>query len=178
MNYVLTLIICSYDTFQAIVNTTNIDSPFGDAGAGFTSATTRAAARRLRRTRQRLGGYRHDLLVAMRVVNGIELEMVQSEWENWLADETQRCERVKTMLLRSDNNSTSGKQQFTKEEKEEAQKVFGGVDGDGVENKETGKTRRDVLMKWHAEYCGSCEADRRALQIRGQPLAAGSSLAR
>ncbi|KAK4190458.1 hypothetical protein QBC35DRAFT_428616 [Podospora australis] len=158
-----------YDTFQAIVNTTNLDAPVGDAGAGFTSATTRAAARRLRRTRQRLGGYRHDLLVAMRVVNGIELEMVQSEWENWLADETMRCERVKRMLLHDNNNSTgTGKQQVTDKDREEARK---GLDESSSEG--GGQTRRDVLRKWHAEYCGSCEADRRALQIQGQSLVGG-----
>ncbi|KAK0736802.1 hypothetical protein B0T21DRAFT_410297 [Apiosordaria backusii] len=139
-----------YDTFQAIVNSTNLDAPYQDAGAGFTSATTRAAARRLRRTRQRLGGYRHDLLVAMRVVNGIELEMVQSEWENWLEDENQRCERVARLLT---HNGNSSPKQLSQEEKDEAQKVLGGGD----------RNRKEALAKWHAEYCGSCEADHRAL---------------
>ncbi|KAK0674281.1 hypothetical protein QBC41DRAFT_52590 [Cercophora samala] len=142
----------SYDTFQAIVNSTNLDAPYQDAGAGFTSATTRAAARRLRRTRQRLGGYRHDLLVAMRVVNGIELEMVQSEWENWLEDENQRCERVARLLTHN------APKQLSQDEKEEAQKVLGGGD----------KNRKDALAKWHAEYCGSCEADQRALMASSQ----------
>ncbi|KAK4204478.1 hypothetical protein QBC40DRAFT_217228 [Triangularia verruculosa] len=136
-----------YDTFQAIVNSTNLDAPYQDAGAGFTSATTRAAARRLRRTRQRLGGYRHDLLVAMRVVNGIELEMVQSEWENWLEDENHRCERVARLLTHN------APKQLSQEEKDEAQKVLGGGDNN----------RKEALAKWHGEYCGSCEADHRAL---------------
>ncbi|KAK4650361.1 SNF1-interacting protein [Podospora pseudocomata] len=141
-----------YDTFQAIVNSTNLDAPYQDAGAGFTSATTRAAARRLRRTRQRLAGYRHDLLVAMRVVNGIELEMVQSEWENWLEDENQRCERVAKLLTHN------APKQLSQEEKEEAQKVLGGGDA----------RRKEALAKWHAEYCGSCEADHRALMASSQ----------
>ncbi|KAM7209235.1 hypothetical protein V8F20_000573 [Naviculisporaceae sp. PSN 640] len=88
-----------YEAFQSMVNTTDPDAPYSDAGAGLLTTTSKATARRLRRTRQRLGGYRHDLLVAMRVVNGIEREMMQSEWENWLLDENARCEQARSRLL-------------------------------------------------------------------------------
>ncbi|KAJ4369890.1 SNF1-interacting protein [Neocucurbitaria cava] len=54
--------------------------------------------RRLGRTRQSLGSHRHDLLVALRVVNRIEKEVVEAEYENWLLDETQKCSKVGTML--------------------------------------------------------------------------------
>lgn len=120
-----------------MVNTTNLDAPFHEAGAGMASATSKATARRLRRTRQRLGNYRHDLLVAMRVVNGIEREMMQSEWENWLADENGRCEQVKGMLEEGVQEGGGGQQ-----------KVLG---GDGK--------RREALRGWYEEYCGSCERD-------------------
>ncbi|KAF2269067.1 transcription factor SipA3 [Lojkania enalia] len=53
---------------------------------------------RLHRTRQNLGSHRHDLLVALRVVNRIEKEVLEAEYENWLFDETQKCERVGNML--------------------------------------------------------------------------------
>ncbi|KAL1601476.1 SNF1-interacting protein [Paraconiothyrium brasiliense] len=56
------------------------------------------APRRLQRTRQNLGSHRHDLLVALRVVNRIEKEVVEAEYENWLLDETHKCERLGTML--------------------------------------------------------------------------------
>lgn len=56
------------------------------------------APRRLHRTRQNLGSHRHDLLVALRVVNRIEKEIVEAEYENWLLDETHKCERIGTML--------------------------------------------------------------------------------
>ncbi|EEY20612.1 conserved hypothetical protein [Verticillium alfalfae VaMs.102] len=87
-----------FSAFQRVTNSTDLDAPFEGAGSTLTSASSRATARRIRRTRQRLGSYRHDLLVAMRVVNSIEREMVQSEWENWLADETTRCDQLRTVL--------------------------------------------------------------------------------
>ena len=91
-------VISSYNAFQHIANETDMDAPFETAGTTLSSSSGRAAARRMRRTRQRLGSYRHDLLVAMRVVNSIEREMVQSEWENWLTDETMRCDQLKMVL--------------------------------------------------------------------------------
>lgn len=55
-------------------------------------------ARRLQRTRQNLGSYRHDLLVAMRVVNSIEREVVQAEYEDWLLLENRRCGQLKEVI--------------------------------------------------------------------------------
>lgn len=148
-----------YDTFQAIMNSTSLDAPYQDAGAGFTSGSGRAAARRIRRTRQRLGGYRHDLLVAMRVVNGIEVEMVQSEWENWLRDENLRCERVGRLLISKGDKEDKGDKGDIRLQGagDLDQKVVSGNGGEG----DTGETRREVLKKWYEEYCGSCEADQR-----------------
>ncbi|KAK4940031.1 SNF1-interacting protein [Elasticomyces elasticus] len=50
-------------------------------------------------TRQRLRVYRHDLLVAVRVVNGIEKELMQSAWEQWVVDENRRCNVVEGLVL-------------------------------------------------------------------------------
>ncbi|KAK4230897.1 hypothetical protein QBC38DRAFT_468241 [Podospora fimiseda] len=147
-----------FDTFQAIMNSTNLDAPYHDAGAGFSAASGRSAAKRIRRTRQRLGGYRHDLLVAMRVVNGIEVEMLQSEWENWLQDENLKCEKVGKLLASGKDDKEKGV-----EELKFHQKVLGGDQevGNG------GETRREALREWHQEYCGSCEADQRMV-LRGR----------
>ncbi|KAK1751794.1 hypothetical protein QBC47DRAFT_391058 [Echria macrotheca] len=141
-----------YDTFRALVNATDVDAPYQDAGAGFGSAASKATARRLRRTRQRLGNYRHDLLVAMRVVNGIEREMVQSEWENWLADENGRCEVVGGLLRDQNQNQGDRKQK----DRDERQKRL------GLKEEE-----RERLRGWYDEYCGSCEADWKALGASG-----------
>ncbi|KAA8894795.1 hypothetical protein FN846DRAFT_972690 [Sphaerosporella brunnea] len=49
--------------------------------------------------RQRLGMVRHDLVVALRVVNGIERDLVKAEWERWREDERRRCRLARRLLL-------------------------------------------------------------------------------
>ncbi|KAL1888741.1 SNF1-interacting protein [Sporothrix stenoceras] len=132
-----------YSTFLSIANSTDLDAPYEDAGALLSSPASKATAQRLRRTRQKLGAYRHDLVVAMRVVNSVEREMVQSEWENWLADETQRCDRVKLMLAERAKRSER--------------------DDDKSEKGERSEERMALLAHWHEDYCGSCRADQQAL---------------
>lgn len=53
---------------------------------------------RLHRTRDGLAQYRHDLLVALRVVNRVESDVVSAEWEEWVRAEEMKCARVETML--------------------------------------------------------------------------------
>ncbi|TKA25814.1 hypothetical protein B0A50_05569 [Salinomyces thailandicus] len=60
--------------------------------------TTRKQGARLQRTRDALAGYRHDLLVALRVVNRIESDVVSAEWEDWVRAEERKCARVEHML--------------------------------------------------------------------------------
>ncbi len=134
------------------MNVTDIDAPYEDAGAAMSSAASKAAARRLRRTRQKLGSYRHDLLVAMRIVNGIEREMLQSEWENWLANENFRCEQVGLMLADRKDTPASAGEQAGKRSGE--QKVLRPVDGKRLES----------LKAWHRDYCESCRADQKMLE--------------
>lgn len=141
----------SYNTFRQILNTTSLDSSYEEAGAVLTSSTSKATARQLRRTRQRLGSYRHDLLVAMRVVNKIEKEMIQSEWENWLADENLRCEQVKMMLYEKGTGSTGSSSKATSSAAGvEGQKVMRPID----------EKRVEALTQWHTEYCGSCKLEK------------------
>lgn len=127
----------SYSTFQSIINNTNMDAPYETSSTLPTASE--GAARRLRRTRQRLGSYRHDLVVAMRIVNGVEREVIQSEWENWLADENLRCEQARSMLMEEPKGRGNGDQQV-------------------LEPK-----RRENLRRWHEDYCGSCIRDREVL---------------
>ncbi len=138
------------------MNTTDIDAPYEDAGSVMSSAASRATARRLRRTRQKLGSYRHDLLVAMRIVNSIEKEMLQSEWENWLSNENTRCEQAALMLADSKDKTSAtaaGEQQSSKRGRD--QKVPRPVD----------EKRLDSLKTWHRDYCGSCRADQAMLDL-------------
>ncbi|KAJ2904594.1 putative PH domain-containing protein C19A8.02 [Zalerion maritima] len=135
---------CS-STFRAISSAADLDCPFEETDISLSSARSRAAARRLRHTRQKLGLYRHDLVVAMRVVNNIEREMVQSEWENWLADENVRCEQAKGLLYQEDGpEGGAARAHHTAQAGYEEDKFEG-------------------LKKWHREYCGSCRQEQKAL---------------
>ncbi|KAF2222718.1 hypothetical protein BDZ85DRAFT_319949 [Elsinoe ampelina] len=60
--------------------------------------SSRRAESRLHGTRKTLARYRHDLLVALRVVNRVEQEAVQSAWEDWVTEEAGRCDRMKKIL--------------------------------------------------------------------------------
>ncbi|KAF2208811.1 hypothetical protein CERZMDRAFT_48533 [Cercospora zeae-maydis SCOH1-5] len=61
----------------------------------------------LQRSRDSLARQRHDLVVALRVVNRIERDVVQAEFEDWVRAESRKCERVEGMLVQLNaNNST------------------------------------------------------------------------
>ncbi|OTB08046.1 hypothetical protein M426DRAFT_317559 [Hypoxylon sp. CI-4A] len=142
-----------YSTFRSITNASDVDTPYEYAGASLSWSSSRATARRLRQTRQKLGTYRHDLLVAMRMVNSVEREMLHAEWENWLLDENHRCGQVEVVLAAWNSSADSG----LKGEILRQQKVLGGGD------KEKDETKRKNLQLWHDEYCGSCKHDRESL---------------
>ena len=92
---------------------------------------------RTQKARHRLGTYRHDLLVAMRVVDSVERELVTSEWERWVEDEQRRCARVGHALK-------DGKQKNTN-----VQQLL----GEGVKGKEV------EVRKWYDDYCASCSRE-------------------
>jgi hypothetical protein len=152
----------SYEQFRDIANVTDMDSPFQTAGTSFSETATRSTARRLRRTRQHLGSYRHDLMVAMRVVNNVEREMLQAEWENWLLDENTRCKQVQRMLREN-------------QEKISSTRRTNGADSQQVlEAKARDRTARmDNLRKWQEEYCGSCKLEQERLRDGQKQLAFG-----
>ncbi|PCH07483.1 Hypothetical protein PENO1_011680 [Penicillium occitanis (nom. inval.)] len=91
------------------------------------------ANRRLQATRQRLGMYRHDLVVALRVVNRIENEVLKGEWERWLGRETQRCDRVSGIL-----------EEHT---------------GDLNTNESVLSGHEEDVKRWYDEYCSSCHEE-------------------
>lgn len=83
----------SHQTFTHL-----LDNPVSTTSRTSFLGPTTYNTRRLERTRQNLGSHRHDLLVALRVVNRIEKEVVEAEYEHWLLDETHKCNKVGTML--------------------------------------------------------------------------------
>lgn len=133
---------------------TDMDASYQTVEVHYSEKTTKSTAKRLRRTRQNLGSYRHDLLVAMRLVNNVEREMLKAEWENWLLDENARCKQVYSMLQEA-NRTTITSTPSNKKNKESKQ---------DLEAKEREKhARLGNLEKWHEDYCGSCKMEQEAL---------------
>ncbi len=133
-----------------------MDSPYQSAAASLSTSSTKAAARRLRRTQQHLGSYRHDLLIAMRIVNRIEREMVQAEWENWLLDEVTKCKAVETMIGENRTNAlTSRNGQAGTQQKLAA---------------ENDHDRFREIRVWLDDYCGSCSREQE--ELLGGPIRA------
>ena len=137
-----------YSTYERLVEATDLDAPWEDAGSLLSSTSSRAVARRLRRTRRRLGSYRHDLLVAMRVVNTIEREMLYSEWENWLSNEMLLCDDLETILRMGSGGGGDG-EDVDAEQDTRAQKVMRAVPA----------SRRSILEEWKNGHCRSCRGD-------------------
>ncbi|KAH7117576.1 hypothetical protein B0J11DRAFT_467941 [Dendryphion nanum] len=104
-----------HQTFTSLLTnpTSHSHSPLSSTSS---SSTTTHTQRRLHRTRQNLGSHRHDLLVALRVVNRIEKEVLDAEYENWLREETVRCERVGSMLGEAGRSKKGGKEEKKMEE--------------------------------------------------------------
>lgn len=103
-------------------------------------------AQRLRRTRQQLGSYRHDITIAMRLVNRIEREILRSELENWLLDEILNCKKLSFLLQEKSNNlslSTKGR-------------LLTGLSELSTEKNSTNKEILEALQIWRKAYCESC----------------------
>lgn len=103
--------------------------------SGPRDAVTKSATKRIQQTRERLAMYRHNLLVALRVVNSIEQEVVQSEWERWLRQEIRRCRQVE-MLLGNEHGEEQPDMQV-------GQTVFAEL--------------TDDVKQWYGKYCTSCQ---------------------
>lgn len=99
------------------------------------------AARRLQRSREHLGLQRHDLLVAMRVVNSIEREMLKAEWENWLLEENVKCKHLTAMLSHNTTEILAGRHK-------NGQYVLGGE-----------SRRLEDIRAWQQQYCESCNRE-------------------
>lgn len=141
-------------TFQKILAQSSIDDPVASRSRPLASLpnapSTRSTARRLQRTRQRLAVYRHDLVVAIRMVNRIDKDAVTAEYENWLVEESSTCMQVGQMLAarmarakHAQQNSTDAVAAGTSETKDRL-------------------TEEDLigLLEWHAGYCQSCEEEK------------------
>jgi hypothetical protein len=83
--------------FNALLAQTSPSSPpFTTSSHGDADAKTLS---RLQRTRYNFGTYRHDLLVALRVVERVEREAVAAEWEGWVRGEIGKCRATKRIIV-------------------------------------------------------------------------------
>ena len=121
------------------------DIPLSLATPPSRGVSSKTAAHRLQRTRQRLGSYRHDLLVALRVVNSIEKEVLQAEWERWLRRETQRCYMIEAML----NNRERKNNDNSNHDALGVQKRF---------------LRKEDIEHWYEDYCLSCQREQERIE--------------
>ena len=126
-----------YSVFHDEYQLDDLDAPLLFSSSN-TAREMRMSAHRLQRTRQRLGTYRHDLLVAMRVVNSIEKEVLQTEWERWVVTENRRCRQVEGVLKASGN-------------------------GSNVPMPDSLAARGDDVQKWYDDYCVSCRNEHEKL---------------
>lgn len=102
-------------TFRDIILSSGLEMEIESGALAPSRGTARRAVSRLQRTRQSLARYRHDLLVAMRVVNRVEEEVVQAEWEEWVREEENKCKRVQAMMgegqkRRGDGDDVAGEE--------------------------------------------------------------------
>lgn len=126
-----------YSVFHDEHQLDDLDAPVLSISSN-TALTTRSSAHRLQRARQRLAGYRHDLLVAMRVVNSIEKEVLQTEWEQWVTTENRRCRQVEGLLKKSEN-------------------------GTCVLMPDALVSQGGDVQKWYDDYCVSCRDEHEKL---------------
>lgn len=125
------------DTFSSVMNLGNNYAHQHSQQLPSMRPSQTPAARRLQRSREHLGFQRHDLLVAMRVINNIEREMLQAEWENWLLEETVKCKHLGVML----SHNTTGKNNNGRHV----------LDGES--------RRLEEARAWQKQYCDSCNKE-------------------
>lgn len=118
------------------------DIPLSLATSGPKEALAKSAIKRFQHTREQLGMHRHNLLVALRLVNSIEKEVIQNEWERYLRDEIRRCRQVEVLLSGDDAEGDADTQAGRLAQ---AERVFA--------------EHADDVKQWYEEYCSSCRND-------------------
>lgn len=111
-------------------------STFGEQLAASPSSLRSSSANRLSRSRDAIARYRHDLLVALRVVNRVERDVVLAEWEDWVKSEERICARVEGKLQQR-------------------------LEGKGEKGASFGREQlEEVLGRDFWEYCQNCRDER------------------
>ena len=133
-----------YSTFHDQVMQQNNQLGFSLPTSNAKDTVSKISVQRFQSTRERLGIYRHDLIVALRVVNSIERELVQNEWERWLRHELRRCRQVKILLKDID-------------EKKEAD--------EGHLDESVFAEHTHNVKDWYHTYCTSCAREQERVEL-------------
>jgi hypothetical protein len=94
--------------FNALLAQTDPSSP--PLGSISSSDSDAKALSRLQRSRYTFGTYRHDLLVALRVVESVEKETIKAEWDRWVRGEIGRCRATKRIIDEGKESSEAVRQ--------------------------------------------------------------------
>ncbi|KAE8349368.1 hypothetical protein BDV28DRAFT_62653 [Aspergillus coremiiformis] len=123
----------------------NVGTPLFISASGPRDSATKSAAKRLQQTRERLAMYRHDLVVGLRVVNSIEREVLQNEWERWLQQELKRCHQIDALL-----GESGTRDEVEMQVDRMGQTVFAELSDD--------------VREWHERYCTSCHHEQELVE--------------
>lgn len=146
-------------------------SAASSSSSSFSSSTIQQ--RRFQRTRQTLGSQRHDLVVAMRIVDSIERETLRAAWETWLMDEGVKCEQIgswiqRQHMSRGESGDTASREgdQSNKDASSAAQKPAHSTTSQQFMEEERPWSaaaepgRLEQIEAWYADYCHSCINER------------------
>ena len=134
------------DTFNIIMSLSDTETPHPSKALP-PSRPQATTVRHLRRSRQHLGSKRHDLIVAMRVVNNIEREMIQAAWATWLMEESLKCKQLSTLIQQNNTGLSTANI------------------GDNRQVSPKGSYRQEEIKGWHQEYCESCSREQAPLSL-------------
>ena len=162
--------------------------PSSSSSSSSSSSTTQKANTRISHARQNLATHRHDLLVALRMLNSMDRELVRAEWEAWVVDESRRCRRMADVLTttaqtKKNNNNKNKNRKPRQEEREEVKPDSSSsspssfdpefdfdLDTDSLNN-------LSRLRSWFDEYCDSCLAEEKRISISFTSSSTTSGLA-
>ncbi|KAF4124143.1 PH protein [Geosmithia morbida] len=148
-----------FSSFQDLLDATDMDVAWDDdvwSPSSVLSPWSKATTRRIRRTRQRLGVYRHDLVVAIKVVNSIERQLLQSEWEDWLGNEILLCEDLGDVMRETESSSSASSVGSNKDTSTSTAATMSSMHSFF---RSMPSDKREALDGWRAKHCGSCKTD-------------------
>ncbi|KAK9470660.1 uncharacterized protein V1510DRAFT_422401 [Dipodascopsis tothii] len=139
-----------YNKFRSTAETLVVGSPLEFMEGHYASSThdssmTRKMARRVWTQREKLSVQRHQYIVAIRMLNRLEKELLRAEWTNWLDSEHARC-----TMLRSNRKVLAAAKTA----------ALANGPGDLLDGEGSNRTAADIEALI-LDYCTSCDTEYR-----------------